>query len=130
MANQVPYDPDSLGKPAKGARKKTTAVQWVSAAHAVKAEVRLYDRLFSVADPESAGDGKTFTDFLNPGSVEIVRGCLVEPSLAGSSPGERFQFLRHGYFVADEGDSRPGALVFNRIVDLKDRYRKHLGKTG
>jgi glutaminyl-tRNA synthetase len=123
------YDPDSLGKPAKGARKKTTAVQWVSAAHAVKSEVRLYDRLFSVADPESAGDGKTFTDFLNPGSVEIVRGCLVEPSMARSSPGERFQFLRHGYFVADEGDSRPGALVFNRIVDLKDRYRKHLGKT-
>jgi len=123
------YDPDSLGKPAKGARKKTTAVQWVSAAHAVKAEVRLYDRLFSVADPESAGDGKTFTDFLNPGSAEIVHGCLVEPSLAGSSPGERFQFLRHGYFVADEGDSRPGALVFNRIVDLKDRYRYHLGKT-
>jgi glutaminyl-tRNA synthetase len=122
------YDPDSLGKPAKGARKKTTAVQWVSAAHAVKAEVRLYDRLFTTADPESAGEGKSFRDFLHPGSVEILNGCLVEPSLAGSSPMERFQFLRHGYFVADEVDSRPGAPVFNRIVELRDRYRQHLRK--
>jgi glutaminyl-tRNA synthetase len=122
------YDPDSLGKPAKGARKKTTAVQWVSAAHAVKAEVRLYDRLFTTADPENAGEGKSFRDFLNPGSVEIVRDCLLEPALADVSAGERFQFLRHGYFVADEVDSRPGAPVFNRIVELRDRYRHSLKK--
>jgi glutaminyl-tRNA synthetase len=123
------YDPDSLGKPAKGPRKKTTAVQWVSASHAVKAEVRLYDRLFTTADSEGAGEGKSFRDFLNPGSVEILHDCLLEPSLAEGSAGERFQFLRHGYFVADEVDSRPGAPVFNRIVDLKDRYGQSLKKS-
>jgi glutaminyl-tRNA synthetase len=122
------YDPDSLGKPAKGARKKTTAVQWVSASHALPAEVRLYDRLFTTADPENAGEGRSFRDFLNPGSVEIVRDCLLEPGLAKARPGERFQFVRHGYFVADEVDSRPGAPVFNRIVELRDRYRQHLRK--
>jgi glutaminyl-tRNA synthetase len=117
------YDPDSLGKPSKGPRKKTTAIQWVSAAHALPVEVRLYNRLFTVADPESGGDGRTFKDCLNPGSVEILRGSLVEPSLARTNPGEPLQFLRHGYFVADEVDSKPVAPVFNRIVDLKDRYR-------
>ncbi|MGZ8449972.1 MAG: glutamine--tRNA ligase/YqeY domain fusion protein [Candidatus Deferrimicrobiaceae bacterium] len=123
------YAPDSLGKPAKGARKKTTAVQWVSASHAMKAEIRLYDRLFTTADPESAGEGRSFRDFLNPSSVEIMRDGFLEPSLAEVSAGERFQFLRHGYFVADEVDSRPGAPVFNRIVELRDRYRQHLGKS-
>jgi glutaminyl-tRNA synthetase len=117
------YDPDSLGKPSKGARKKTTAVQWVSSAHAAPVEIRLYNRLFTVADPENVGDGKTFRDCLNPRSMEILHGCLVEPSLAQANPGEPFQFLRHGYFVADDVDSKPGAPVFNRIVDLKDRYR-------
>lgn len=117
------YDPESLGAPSKGARKKTTAIQWVSAAHALPVEARLYDRLFTVADPENPGDGKPFQDCLNPRSLEIVRGCLVEPSLAKASPGEPFQFLRNGYFVADEVDSRPDAPVYNRIVDLKDRYR-------
>ncbi|HEU5361280.1 MAG TPA: glutamate--tRNA ligase family protein, partial [Candidatus Deferrimicrobiaceae bacterium] len=124
------YDSGSLGAPAKGSRKKTTAVQWVSASHAVPAEVRLYDRLFAVPDPENEQDGKTFKDFLNPGSVEIVLGCLVEPTLAKASPGDRFQFLRHGYFIADEADSRPGVPVFNRIVDLKDRYRPGPPATG
>ena len=122
------YDPDSLGKPAKGARKKTTAAQWVSASHALPAEVRLYDRLFTTADPESAGEGRSFRDFLNPGSVEVLTGCMLEPGLADASPGDRFQFLRHGYFIADEADSRPGSPVFNRIVDLKDRYRLQPGK--
>ncbi len=124
------YDPDSLGKPSKGPRKKTTAIQWVSAAHALPVEVRLYNRLFTVADPENAGDGKTFKDFLNPRSMEILRGSLVEPSLARAVPGEPFQFLRHGYFVADEVDSKPGAPVFHRIVDLKDRYRARTPSSG
>ncbi len=124
------YDPVSLGAPSKGARKKTTAIQWVSAAHALPVEVRLYDRLFTAADPENAGDGKTFKDLINPRSKEIVQGCLVEPSLAKALPGERFQFLRHGYFVADEIDSEPDAPVFNRVVDLKDRYRAALQATG
>jgi glutaminyl-tRNA synthetase len=117
------YDPESLGAPAKGDRKKTTAIQWVSASHAVPAEVRVYDRLFTVADPESEEGGKAFKEFLNPASVEGLRGCLVEPALASAAPGDRFQFVRHGYFIADEVDSKPGAPVFNRIVGLKDKYR-------
>ncbi|MEK6696114.1 MAG: glutamine--tRNA ligase/YqeY domain fusion protein [Candidatus Deferrimicrobiota bacterium] len=117
------YDPESLGAPSKGDRKKTTAIQWVSASHAVPAEVRLYDRLFTVADPENVEEGKTFKEFLNPASVEVLRGSLVEPALASAAPGDRFQFVRHGYFIADEVDSKPGAPVFNRIVGLKDKYR-------
>jgi glutaminyl-tRNA synthetase len=117
------YDPGSLGAPAKGERKKTTAIQWVSVAHAVPAEVRLYERLFTVADPESEEEGKTFKEFLNPASVEVLRESLVEPALAAAAPGERFQFVRNGYFIADEADSRPGAPVFNRTVGLKDKYR-------
>ena len=117
------YDPESLGAPAKGERKKTTAIQWVSASHAVPAEVRLYDRLFTVPDPEGVEEGRTFKEFLNPASVEVLRGCLVEPALASAAPGDRFQFVRTGYFIADEIDSKPGAPVFNRIVGLKDKYR-------
>ena len=117
------YDPESLGKPASGARKKTTAIQWVSAAHAAPAEVRLYDRLFTVANPEEAEEGKTFKDFLNPQSVEILRGCLFEPGLSDAPAGERFQFVRHGYFIADPVDSKPGAPVFHRIIELRDSYK-------
>ena len=123
------YDPESLGAPAKGDRKKTTAIQWVSASHAVPAEVRVYDRLFTVADPESVEEGRTFKEFLNPASVEVLRGCLVEPALASAAPGDRFQFVRHGYFIADEADSKPGAPVFNRIVGLKDKYRPQRQET-
>jgi len=117
------YDPDSLGAPSKGPRKKTTAIQWVSAEHAVPTVVRLYDRLFTEADPDSVGEGKTFREVLNPASVEILPGCLLEPSLREAAPGDRFQFLRHGYFIADESDSKSGSPVFNRIVELKGRYR-------
>ena len=66
---------------------------------------------------------RSFKDFLNPASVEVLRGCLVEPALASAAPGDRFQFVRNGYFIADELDSKPGAPVFNRIVGLKDKYR-------
>jgi glutaminyl-tRNA synthetase len=117
------YDPESLGAPAKGERKKTTAIQWVSASRAVPAEVRLYERLFTVADPENVEEGRTFKEFLNPASVEVLRGSLVEPALASAAPGDRFQFVRNGYFIADEADSKPGALVFNRIVGLRDTYK-------
>jgi len=68
-------------------------------------------------------EGKTFKDFLNPASVEVPCGSLVEPALAGTPAGERFQFVRHGFFIADAADSKPGGLVFNRIVSLKDTYR-------
>jgi glutaminyl-tRNA synthetase len=117
------YDPDSIGKPSGATRKKTTAIQWVSAGHAVEAEVRLYERLCTVPDPEDVPEGKTFKDFLNPESVETLRGCLLEPGLAEATPGDRFQFVRHGYFIADAVDSKPGAPVFNRIVALKDTYK-------
>jgi glutaminyl-tRNA synthetase len=124
------YDPDSRGAPAKGERKKTTAIQWVSASHAVPAEIRLYDRLFTVADPESEEGGKTFKEFLNPASVEVLRESLVEPALASAAPGDRFQFVRHGYFIADEADSKPGAPVFNRTVGLKDKYGNPQNRDG
>ncbi|HWS15410.1 MAG TPA: glutamine--tRNA ligase/YqeY domain fusion protein [Candidatus Methylomirabilis sp.] len=117
------YDPESLGAPAKGDRKKTTAIQWVSASHAIRAEVRLYDRLFTVPDPENEEEGRAFKEFLNAASMEVLRDALVEPALASAVPGDRFQFVRHGYFIADEADSKPGAPVFNRIVGLKDKYR-------
>ncbi len=118
------YDPGSLGARTAGKKGQGTAIQWVSATHAVRAEVRLYGRLFATADPEAADEeGKSFKDHLNPVSEEILRGCLVEPGLASSSAGDRFQFVRHGYFVADAIDSKPGGLVFNRIVELRDTYK-------
>jgi len=120
------YDPDSLGKTPGVKRKKTTAVQWVSAAHAAPAEVRVYNRLFTAANPEEAEEGKTFKDFLNPDSVEILRGCLLEPGLGNAPAGDRFQFVRHGYFIADAVDSKPGAPVFNRIVALRDAYARRI----
>ena len=122
------YDADSLGKTAGAERKKSTAIQWVSAEHAVAAEVRLYDRLLTVPDPEAGEEGKSFKDYLNPRSIEVLKQALVEPSLAQTPGGERFQFVRHGYFVTDSVDSQPGALVFNRIVELPDSFNKALGK--
>jgi glutaminyl-tRNA synthetase len=122
------YDPDSLGKTAGAERKKSTAIQWVSAERAVRAEVRLYDRLLTVPNPDDGEEGKSFRDYLNPQSIQVIKQALVEPSLAQTPAGERFQFVRHGYFVADSVDSQPGALVFNRIVELPDAYSKALGK--
>jgi glutaminyl-tRNA synthetase len=108
---------------AAGKRKKLTAIHWLSAAHAVPAEVRLYDRLCTVADPENVEEGKTFLDYLNADSIAVLAGAAVEPGLAGTPAGERFQFVRNGYFVADEIDSKPDALVFNRVIELRDSYK-------
>ena len=96
-------------------------IHWVSAAHAVKAEVRLYDRLFKVEDP--SGEDGDFKDYINPHSLEVMRNAMVEPSLGDAKPGMFFQFLRKGYFVPDP-DSKPGAPVFNRTVGLKDSFTK------
>ncbi|HEY5995674.1 MAG TPA: hypothetical protein VIU29_01570 [Candidatus Deferrimicrobiaceae bacterium] len=118
------HDPEPADIPdAGGKRRKPTAIHWLSAAHAVPAGIRLYDRLCSVADPEDVEEGKTFKDYLNPDSVAVLHDALVEPGLAGTPPGERFQFVRNGYFVADEVDSKAGALVFNRIIELRDSYK-------
>ena len=100
----------------------------MSAAHAVRAEVRLYDRLFSVEDPGNAPDDKTFLDYLNPHSLEKLSGAQAEPGLAAATPGGRVQFERLGYFCVDT-ESRPGSLVFNRTVSLRDTWARLAQKT-
>jgi glutaminyl-tRNA synthetase len=116
------YDPETRGGAAAGRNVKGT-VQWVSAAHAVPCEVRLYDRLFTEPDPE-ADEGVDFTARLNPDSLVTVTTALIEPSVAGTEPGAHFQFERLGYFVSDIVDSRPDRLVFNRTVTLRDTWSK------
>jgi glutaminyl-tRNA synthetase len=117
------YDPATRGGDAPDGRRVKATLHWVSSVHAIDAEVRLYDRLFSVEDPERAADGKTFLDYLNPASLETLTACRVEPGLASAAPGDRFQFERLGYFCVDD-DARPGVLVFNRTVPLRDTWAK------
>jgi glutaminyl-tRNA synthetase len=116
------YDPATRGGDAPDGRKVRGTIHWVSAARAVNAEVRLYDRLFTVPDPEA--DGEDFTTSLNPSSLVVVNGAKVEPSVLGDPPGSRYQFERTGYFVHDTIDSTPERPVFNRTVTLRDSYAK------
>jgi glutaminyl-tRNA synthetase len=118
------YDPETRGGSAPDGRKVKATLHWVSAAHAIPAEVRLYDRLFTVENPDDAEGGKDFTAYLNPKSLEVLTSCWVEPSLANAAPGSRYQFERLGYFCVDLRDSKPGKLVFNRTVTLKDEWAK------
>ncbi len=115
------YDPDTKSGMSPDTRKVKGTLHWVSAEHGVKAEVRLYDHLFLKENPEEDDD---FTDNLNPNSLEVLAGCMLEPVMAGAEPGARYQFLRQGYFHVDPVDSKPGAPVFNRIVSLKDSWAK------
>ena len=116
------YDPDSRGgDPADGRKVKGATIHWVDAATAVDAEVRLYDNLFTDAEPD-AGD-KNFLDCLNPSSLEALPHAKVEAGLAGAEAPASFQFLRQGYFCVDNKDSAPGHLVFNRSVNLKDSFK-------
>jgi len=116
------YDPETRGGWAPDGRKVRGTLHWVSAAHALEAEVRLYDRLFVKANPmEGDADFKTH---LNPNSLETLTSCLVEPGLAGATPGSRYQFERQGYFIVDSVDSSPEKLVFNRTVALRDSWAK------
>jgi glutaminyl-tRNA synthetase len=117
------YDPATRGGDAPDGRRVKSTLHWVSAAHAIPAEVRLYDRLFSVEDPERVAGGRTFLDNLNPSSLEILESARLEPGLASATPGLRVQFERLGYFCVDT-DSRPGALVFNRTVSLRDTWAR------
>ncbi len=117
------YDPATRGGDAPDGRKVKATLHWVSAAHAVPAEVRLYDRLFIKEDPNQAPEGQDFLANLNPNSLEILQGCQLEPSLAQAQPGETFQFERMGYFCVDKY-SQAGAPVFNRTVTLKDTWAK------
>jgi glutaminyl-tRNA synthetase len=117
------YDPETRGGDAPDGRKVRATLHWVSAKHAVEAEVRLYDRLFSVADPEDVDDGLDFTSNLNPNSLEIINPAYIEPSVLRAKPGSRYQFERIGYFVVDP-DSTDGKLVFNRTEPLRDTWAK------
>ena len=118
------YDPATKGGDAPDGRRPKSTMHWVSAAHAVDTEVRLYDTLFSVEVPDDVPEGQDFTETLNPESLEVLPGCKLEPSLAAAGPGSRYQFERLGYFCADPLDSRPGAPVFNRTVTLKDTWAR------
>ena len=116
------YDPETRSGFAPDGRKVKATIHWVSAAHSLQAEVRLYDRLFRVANPlEEESD---FTEYLNPESLETLRACRLEPSVADAAPGSRFQFERLGYFCVDTVDSSDKALVFNRTVTLRDSWVK------
>ncbi|MGE5614713.1 MAG: glutamine--tRNA ligase/YqeY domain fusion protein [Bacillota bacterium] len=118
------YDPESRGGNAPDGRKIKGTLHWVSAAHALDAEVRLYDHLFTHPDPGSVED---MHSIINPNSLEVLIGCKIEPNLASAKPGDRYQFLRMGYFCADK-ECMPGKLVFNRTVGLKDTWAKEINK--
>jgi glutaminyl-tRNA synthetase len=117
------YDPATRGGNAPDGRKVKATIHWASAAHAIDAEVRVYDNLFSKENPNDVPEGQDFTANLNPNSLEIINKAKLEPSLAGAAPGTRYQFERLGYFCVDP-DSKPGALVFNRTLALKDTWAK------
>lgn len=114
------YDPESRGgNPTDGRKVKGATIHWVNAADALDAEIRLYDNLFTVPNPDEGN----FLDYLNPDSLKVLTGCKVERALGEAQPGESYQFLRQGYFCVDSKDSKPGALVFNRSVKLKDSFK-------
>ncbi len=117
------YDPETYGGTSSDGRKVRGTSHWVSADHAVDAEVRIYDHLFSTEDPDDVPDGGTFIDNLNPESLVVLKSCKLEQGLDQAKPGERFQFLRQGYFCVDP-DSPPEAPVFNRTVALRDTWSR------
>jgi methionine--tRNA ligase beta chain len=118
------YDPQTRGGDAPDGRKVRATLHWVSAPHSIAAEVRLYDHLLSKADPSDEGEGQDFKAFLNPLSLEVLKGCRLEPGLKEAGPGSRFQFERLGYFCVDSRDSTSEHRVFNRTVTLKDEWTK------
>jgi len=122
------YDPATRGGATPDGRVVKSTIHWVSAAHAVPCEVRLYDRLFTEPDPEAAaGEDGDFKDFLNPDSLVVIKDARIEPSARDTAPGTHYQFERLGYFFADPEDSAPGKLVFNRVVTLRDTWAKKAG---
>jgi glutaminyl-tRNA synthetase len=114
------YDPATRGGDAPGGRKVKSTIHWVSAKHAAKAEVRLYEQLFTAEQPD---EGEGIETVINPNSLEVLADCMIEPSLAAAKPGDKFQFERNGYFCADP-DGAPGKPVFNRTVTLRDTWAK------
>jgi glutaminyl-tRNA synthetase len=118
------YDPATQGGDAPDGRKVRGTLHWVSARHAVTAEVRLYDRLFTKPNPDQVEEGEDFKSNLNPDSLETLVDCRLEPSLAKAQVEQSYQFERQGYFCLDPVDSEPDALVFNRTVALRDSWMK------
>ena len=121
------YDPATRGGDSPDGRKVQGTIHWVAAPTALDCEVRLYDRLFTIPEPDSVDD---FMSVLNPDSLTVVKGAKIEPSVADAEPGTRYQFERTGYFMSDPIESRPGALVFNRTVGLRDSWAKQQGAEG
>ncbi len=117
------YDPATRSGSSPDGRKVKATIHWVSAEHAVEAEVRLYDRLFTVPNPADDKEGRDYKEFLNPNSLEVLTGCRLEPGVAAAKPGDRMQFERLGYFAVDP-DSSAGHLVFNRTVTLRDTWAR------
>ena len=125
------YDPETRGGTSQDRRRVRGTSHWVSAAHCLTAEVRIYDHLFLNPGTGEDPEGSDSMLSLNPRSLEVLKDCKVEPGLAGAEPGSRYQFLRQGYFCVDSVDSRPGALVFNRTVALRDSWaRSQQGQAG
>jgi len=118
------YDPNTRGGFAPDGRKVKATIHWVSARHALDAEARLYDRLFTVPNPLGEDEEGDFLKYLNPDSLKVLTHCKVEPSLGEAKPGDRFQLEREGYFCLDSKDSHPGHIVLNRTVTLKDTWAK------
>jgi glutaminyl-tRNA synthetase len=118
------YDPETKSGSSQSNRKVKATIHWVSAAHALEAQVRLYDHLFTKEDPENVPEGSEWLANTNPSSLELLSGCRVEPYLANVRAGERYQFERVGYFCADVEDSLPGKLVFNRSATLRDTWAR------
>jgi glutaminyl-tRNA synthetase len=117
------YDPATRGGNTPDGRKVKSTIHWVSAEHAIEAEVRMYESLFLTEDPNDSSRGQEWTDNVNPNSLAVINNPKLEPILAGAVPGESYQFERLGYFCADK-DSAPGRLVFNRTVGLRDSYAR------
>jgi len=118
------YDPATKGGDAPDGRKVKSTLHWVSASHSIEAEVRLYDRLFVKEDPDNVETGADFTSNLNPNSLEVLKSCRLEPSLANTITGDFFQFERQGYFCLDRKESKPESPVYNRTVSLRDSWAK------
>ncbi len=123
------YDPETRGGMSADGRKVKGTIHWVSAKHAVEAEVRLYENLFTKKDPYEVEEGQDFLDNLNPHSLEVLTGCKLEPALAQAALGESYQFMRNGYFCLDNVDTHEGQLVFNRTISLVDSWAKMQGTT-
>mgnify|MGYP001370512971 CR=1 FL=1 len=124
VALHCSYDPHSQGGMSLDGRKVRGTLHWVSARHALSAEVRLYDYLFTKPNPYEVEEGGDFKDNINPDSLTVITDAKLEPSLTGAQAYEPFQFMRQGYFCADSGDSAPEHLVFNRTISLVDTWAK------